>query len=933
MKRYTLFVITAFVLLTAVFLNAQNWNEPDKEYFSYQKDIDKTVSNAYTKSMATINFSGQLYNFANYVTPFDGRIIIRKLTNDGTVKKDGTVTLKWSYEKDENIKNLNSSAFDWQPAPVVFKDQLLLFYGTSTYDSYNQITIHGISYSVYNSGTKEWSEPIKIDEQRVLYGLVQGSRYAWGMSASVVDNKLCLVYLGSSGLELKWTEDLVNWNLNAIGSNGVTTNPIPLPYVNSQKDKLQQISTISSSFIDDNGTKKPKLMIGFIDDKYDAKVYEYYFDENNSLIVLSGKTISNDENYSSIALAEGSVDEDPSSGNCVQAFLKLNVKDNSHFNYRIQRYQSIDGNNWKKRENNLVPQTSPQRMWASKNVNLTAAIYPVQDGNDIRQFMCLIYRGYDDWDYPLNCAYVETDRYYYKIPKAGEISSSQELAGPENTQYIGYIEGVPPYYLNNGTIEDPYMNKWYNPISKLEFSTSSTESSTSEIGFDIGGEVKFNYHMFKAELSYTFGKKWETELSKSQTFKMDIPSEGETLGYYVTFRPIVTRAQYYLKDVHKNELGLISYYYMSDPKITLEPVELKHGLNSADPKTFLRRSDVNLSTYNTSRYGKTSNYWTGGVETSAGIEIEESKSMTNTHKVKLKLSAELGKIFDIGFEGSFEYSLKITTSTKNELAVTTQFNQPVDPNDVTALGYDVYWIKPLFKTGVNNWWLHEGAETQNTWCITYDVTYIKRKNGTEEHGNSYNENEINSDNITIVSFTADETASGVTLKWQTLNEENNNSFSIERKSAKEEWRKIGFIEEQENYSSTKAYSFTDTKPVQGVANYRLNQIDVNNKLIYSNVVEIEVNQQLPTVFSLMQNYPNPFNPATKISFTVSSNAHASLKVFNLLGQEVAVLFNGEAQSGKINNVEFNGTSLASGIYFSRLESEGQVSIIKMQLIK
>jgi len=86
-------------------------------------------------------------------------------------------------------------------------------------------------------------------------------------------------------------------------------------------------------------------------------------------------------------------------------------------------------------------------------------------------------------------------------------------------------------------------------------------------------------------------------------------------------------------------------------------------------------------------------------------------------------------------------------------------------------------------------------------------------------------------------------------------------------------------------------------------------------------------------FALNQNYPNPFNPSTIIQFAVPSNGRAVLKVFNVLGQEVATLFNDETAAGIVHQVQFNGSNLASGIYFSRLDFGGQMQVKKMLLLK
>jgi hypothetical protein len=94
----------------------------------------------------------------------------------------------------------------------------------------------------------------------------------------------------------------------------------------------------------------------------------------------------------------------------------------------------------------------------------------------------------------------------------------------------------------------------------------------------------------------------------------------------------------------------------------------------------------------------------------------------------------------------------------------------------------------------------------------------------------------------------------------------------------------------------------------------------------------------PKDFSLSQNYPNPFNPSTRIEYSVSGTAMVSLKVYDVLGREVAILFDGVRQQGKYS-VTWNGTNSAgqpagSGIYFYRLKSSnGFVSTKKMLLLK
>jgi len=89
---------------------------------------------------------------------------------------------------------------------------------------------------------------------------------------------------------------------------------------------------------------------------------------------------------------------------------------------------------------------------------------------------------------------------------------------------------------------------------------------------------------------------------------------------------------------------------------------------------------------------------------------------------------------------------------------------------------------------------------------------------------------------------------------------------------------------------------------------------------------------LPGAFKLEQNYPNPFNPTTRIAYSVPVRGNISLKVFNLLGQEVATLVNEEKTPGNYF-VQFDASKLSSGVYYYRLEAGSFLSVRKMLLIK
>jgi hypothetical protein len=104
---------------------------------------------------------------------------------------------------------------------------------------------------------------------------------------------------------------------------------------------------------------------------------------------------------------------------------------------------------------------------------------------------------------------------------------------------------------------------------------------------------------------------------------------------------------------------------------------------------------------------------------------------------------------------------------------------------------------------------------------------------------------------------------------------------------------------------------------------------------FSEVVEVEI--VIPDVFSLAQNYPNPFNPSTKITFSLAVDSKVSLKIFDVLGQEVASLVNQDLTQG-VHTYNFNASGINSGVYFYKIEATGVngnefTDVKKMILVK
>ena len=89
---------------------------------------------------------------------------------------------------------------------------------------------------------------------------------------------------------------------------------------------------------------------------------------------------------------------------------------------------------------------------------------------------------------------------------------------------------------------------------------------------------------------------------------------------------------------------------------------------------------------------------------------------------------------------------------------------------------------------------------------------------------------------------------------------------------------------------------------------------------------------IPEKYTLAQNYPNPFNPVTSISYSVPASGPVSLKVYDLLGEVVSTVVEGEHKAG-FHTAQFDGSPLSSGVYFYRLSSKDHTITKKLILMK
>ncbi len=172
--------------------------------------------------------------------------------------------------------------------------------------------------------------------------------------------------------------------------------------------------------------------------------------------------------------------------------------------------------------------------------------------------------------------------------------------------------------------------------------------------------------------------------------------------------------------------------------------------------------------------------------------------------------------------------------------------------------------------------------------------------------------------VELTSFAASVVGNKVELSWETATETNNEGFDILRSNDNNRFKKIGFVSGNGTSSEPVKYSFSDEKPLSGTNYYRLKQIDFDGAESYSEIIEVNF---VPSEFSLEQNYPNPFNPVTKIKFALPAESKVSLNIYNVVGQKVGSIARGNFKPG-VHEVEFNASSLSSGVYFYTINAEG-----------
>jgi hypothetical protein len=175
----------------------------------------------------------------------------------------------------------------------------------------------------------------------------------------------------------------------------------------------------------------------------------------------------------------------------------------------------------------------------------------------------------------------------------------------------------------------------------------------------------------------------------------------------------------------------------------------------------------------------------------------------------------------------------------------------------------------------------------------------------------------------------------VELSWTTTSEQNNAGFAVEHKSsAEDDWTELGFVESAATGGTTtevQSYQFAAEDLSVGTHRFRLKQVDVEGSTHLSKTVTVDLGMDEPV--RLTAPAPNPVRNRTTLSFAVKTSVETTLRLYNVLGQQVATLYRGTPAAEESQAVDLSAGDLSSGVYFLRLRAGERTVTERMTVVR
>lgn len=186
--------------------------------------------------------------------------------------------------------------------------------------------------------------------------------------------------------------------------------------------------------------------------------------------------------------------------------------------------------------------------------------------------------------------------------------------------------------------------------------------------------------------------------------------------------------------------------------------------------------------------------------------------------------------------------------------------------------------------------------------------------------------------VEMTQFDAKLDAGTVHLQWQTASETNNAGFDVQHRTgdgATEAWQHVGFVEGQGTTVDTQTYTFTIADVDSGTHQYRLKQVDFDGTASYSNEVSIHVPYRSQITFTPA--YPNPFSSTTQFTLRSTQSQHAKVELYDLLGRQHGVVWEGQMGADEPVPIAFSGKALAAGVYV--LQATGETFSVSQRIVR
>jgi hypothetical protein len=195
--------------------------------------------------------------------------------------------------------------------------------------------------------------------------------------------------------------------------------------------------------------------------------------------------------------------------------------------------------------------------------------------------------------------------------------------------------------------------------------------------------------------------------------------------------------------------------------------------------------------------------------------------------------------------------------------------------------------------------------------------------------------------VFLAFFDASQGESSITITWATADEIGNAGFNVYRSTSLDgEYTKLNseLIPANANAFEGAFYSYTDKDVQTGLTYYyKLEDLSLDGTGTFHGPVSAKVSVSVPSNFALAQNYPNPFNASTMISYDLKTDSKVSLKIYNILGQEVTTLVDKYQSAGSYtvtwNSKDSKGNDVSTGVYFYLLKAGDFSANKKMTYLK